>query len=67
VVRWNCVIAVAALNALAPTQTEPPFTITQATVLAIFILITLIAIVNSGPLELYERTAMSAFEGKADI
>ena len=30
---------VAALNALAPTQSEPPFAITQAVVLVIFILI----------------------------
>jgi hypothetical protein len=42
-------VKVAALNALAPTQTEPPFAITQATVLAIFILITLIAIVKFRP------------------
>src|SRR5262249_18773353 len=31
-------VKVSALNALAPTQTEPPFAITQATVLAIFVL-----------------------------
>jgi len=43
-------VKVSALNALAPTQTEPPFAITQAAVLAIFILITLIAIVNFQPL-----------------
>src|SRR6478735_10991077 len=36
-------VKVSALNALAPTQTEPPFAITQAVVLAIFILITIIA------------------------
>jgi hypothetical protein len=42
-------VKVAALNALAPTQTEPPFTITQATVLAIFILITLIATAKFWP------------------
>ena len=40
---------VSALSALAPTQTEPPFAITQAAVLAIFILITIIAIVKFWP------------------
>jgi hypothetical protein len=40
---------VSALNALAPTQTEPPFAITQAAVLAIFVLITLIAVVKFRP------------------
>jgi hypothetical protein len=40
---------VSALNALAPTQTEPPFAITQAAVLAIFILITLIAVIKFRP------------------
>jgi hypothetical protein len=42
---------VAALNALAPTQTEPPFAVTQAVVLAIFVLITLIAVVKFQPLK----------------
>ena len=42
-------VKVSALNALAPTQTEPPFAITQAAVLAIFILITLIAIIKFRP------------------
>jgi hypothetical protein len=42
-------VKVSALNALAPTQTEPPFAITQAAVLAIFILITLVAIVKFRP------------------
>ena len=42
-------VKVSALNALAPTQTEPPFAITQATVLTIFILITLIAIIKFRP------------------
>jgi hypothetical protein len=42
-------VKVSALNALAPTQTEPPFAITQAVVLAIFILITLIAIIKFQP------------------
>jgi hypothetical protein len=37
-------VKVLALIALAPTQTEPPFVITQAVVLAIFILIALIAV-----------------------
>jgi hypothetical protein len=37
-------VKVSALNALAPTQTEPPFAITQAVVLAIFVLIALIAV-----------------------
>src|SRR5215468_10081476 len=40
---------VSALNALAPTQTEPPFAITQAVVLAIFILITVVGIVKFWP------------------
>jgi hypothetical protein len=39
-------VKVSALSALAPTQTEPPFAITQAAVLAIFILITLIAVIK---------------------
>jgi hypothetical protein len=37
------------LNALAPMQTEPPFAVTQAAVLAIFILITLIAVIKFRP------------------
>jgi hypothetical protein len=40
---------VSALNALAPTQTEPPFAVTQAAVLAIFVLITLIAVLKFWP------------------
>ena len=44
-------VKVAALNSLAPTQTEPPFAITQAVVLAIFILITLIAVIKFRPLK----------------
>jgi len=40
---------VSALNALAPTQTEPPFAMTQAAVLAIFILITVVAVVKFRP------------------
>ena len=42
-------VKVSALNALAPTQSEPPFTITQAVVLAIFILIALIAAMKFRP------------------
>jgi hypothetical protein len=42
-------VKVSALNALAPTQSEPPFAITQAVVLAVFILITVIAIVTFRP------------------
>ena len=41
---------VSALNALAPTQSEPPFAVTQAVVLAIFILIGLIAVVKFRPI-----------------
>src|SRR5262249_61888966 len=40
---------VSALNALAPTQTEPPFAVAQAAVLAIFVLIALIAVINFQP------------------
>jgi hypothetical protein len=40
---------VSSLNALAPTQTEPPFAVTQAAVLAIFILITVIAVLKFRP------------------
>src|SRR5215467_5430516 len=40
---------VSALNALAPTQSEPPFAVTQAAVLAIFILIALIAVIKFRP------------------
>ena len=42
---------VSALNALAPTQTEPPFALAQGAVLAVFILITLIAIIKFRPLQ----------------
>ena len=42
-------VKVSALSALAATQTESPFAITQAAVLAIFILITLIAIIKFRP------------------
>ena len=43
-------VKVSALNALAPTQTEPPFAVTQAVVLMIFILTGLIALVKFRPL-----------------
>ena len=42
-------VKVSALNALAPTQSEPPFAITQAAVLAIFIVIGLIAVAKFRP------------------
>jgi len=42
-------VKVPALTALAPTQSEPPFAVTQAVVLAIFILIGLIAVVKFRP------------------
>jgi hypothetical protein len=42
-------VKISALNALAPTQSEPPFAITQAVALAIFILIALIAVVKFRP------------------
>jgi hypothetical protein len=42
-------VKVSALNALAPTQSEPPFVITQVVVLAIFILIALIAVIKFPP------------------
>jgi hypothetical protein len=42
-------VKVAALNALAPTQSEPPFVIAQLAVLAIFIVIGLIAAVTFRP------------------
>ena len=42
-------VKVPALTALAPTQSEPPFAITQAVVLAIFILIGLIAAIKFRP------------------
>src|SRR5262249_33393758 len=46
-------VKVSALNALAPMQTEPPFTVTQVAVLAIFILITLIAVIKFRPPQAY--------------
>jgi hypothetical protein len=40
---------VSALNALAPTQFEPPFKITQAAALVIFILIAVAAVIKFRP------------------
>ena len=40
---------VSGLNALAPTQSEPPFAVTQGVVLVIFIIIALIAVVRFRP------------------
>ena len=40
---------ISGLNALAPTQSEPPFTITQGVVFVIFALIALIAVVRFRP------------------
>ena len=42
-------VKVAALNALAPTQSEPPFVIAQVAVLVIFILIGIIAAIKFRP------------------
>jgi hypothetical protein len=42
-------VKVSDLNALAPMQTEPPFAVTQAAGLAIFILITLTAVLKFRP------------------
>jgi hypothetical protein len=42
-------VKVSALSALAPMQAEPPFAVTQAAVLAIFILIALIAVIKFRP------------------
>ena len=38
-----------ALNALAPTQTEPPFQLTQLVVLVLFVLITIVAAIRFRP------------------
>jgi len=37
---------VAALKALAPTQSEPPFAVTQLVVLALFVVLTIIAAIK---------------------
>ena len=42
-------VKVSALTVLAPTQAEPPFAITQAAVLGICVLITLIAVIKFRP------------------
>jgi hypothetical protein len=44
-------VKVAALNALAPTQSEPPFVIAQVAVMAIFILLGLIAVITLRPMK----------------
>lgn len=38
-----------ALNALAPTQTEPPFKLTQLVVLALFVLLAIVAVIRFRP------------------
>ena len=38
-----------ALNAVAPTQTEPPFAITQLVVLALFVVLTIVATIRFRP------------------
>ncbi len=38
-----------ALNALAPTQTEPPFKLTQLVVLALFVVLTIVAAIRFRP------------------
>jgi len=38
-----------ALNALAPTQAEPPFQLTQLVVLVLFVLITIVAAIRFRP------------------
>jgi hypothetical protein len=43
-------VKVAALNALAPTQSEPPFVIAQVAVMAIFVLIGIIAAIKFRPI-----------------
>jgi hypothetical protein len=45
-------IEVAALNALAPTQSEPPFVIAQVVVMAIFVLIGMVAAIKFRPVKL---------------
>ena len=44
-------VKVAALNALAPTQSEPPFAIAQGAVMAIFVLIGIAAVVKFRPVK----------------
>jgi hypothetical protein len=49
-------VKVSALNALAPTQSEPPFATTQTVVLAIFILIAIIAMSRFRPPTVVAKT-----------
>jgi hypothetical protein len=42
-------LKVPALHAMAPTQTEPPFKLTQLTVLALFILLGIVAVIRFRP------------------
>jgi hypothetical protein len=42
-------LKIPALHALAPTQTEPPFQITQLVTLALFVLLTIVAVVRFHP------------------
>jgi hypothetical protein len=56
-------VKVSALNALAPMQTEPPFAVTQAAVLAIFILIALIAVIKF----VYERARLCPDSATTEI
>ncbi len=37
---------VPALKAMAPTQSEPPFAVTQLVVLALFVLLTIVAVIK---------------------
>ena len=43
-------VKVAALNALAPTQSDPPFVITQVVVLLVFVLIGIVATIKFRPM-----------------
>jgi MFS family permease len=47
----QCFLKIPALHALAPTQTEPPFEITQLAVLALFIVLTILALIRFHPNE----------------
>ena len=38
-----------ALKAMAPTQSEPPFKLTQLVVLALFVILTLVAVIRFRP------------------
>jgi hypothetical protein len=52
-------IKVAALNALAPTQSEPPFVIAQVAVMAIFVLIGIVAAITFRPAKVNYRAFAS--------